>query len=142
MRRFSQDLAGIQPAYDAIVVGTGYGCGVAASRLARMGLKVCVLERGREIGLLKAMGSTRLGVLIIFCGESILLGFFGGVAGYLLGSAIARFVMQTVFTVSAGLDVRFAGLACAVSLCLALVGSAGPLLSVFRLDPVRSLRGE
>jgi cholesterol oxidase len=48
MRRFSQDLAGIQPAYDAIVVGTGYGGGVAASRLARMGLKVCVLERGRE----------------------------------------------------------------------------------------------
>ena len=48
MRRFSQDQAGIAASYDAIVIGSGYGGGIAASRLARMGLKVCVLERGRE----------------------------------------------------------------------------------------------
>ena len=34
--------------YDAVVVGSGYGAGVAASRLARMGFSVCILERGRE----------------------------------------------------------------------------------------------
>ena len=48
MRRFSQDLASLGPSTDAIVIGTGYGGGVAASRLARMGYKVTVLERGRE----------------------------------------------------------------------------------------------
>ncbi len=47
--RLSRDLAQIKSHYDAIVVGSGYGAGVAASRLARMGLKVAVLERGREI---------------------------------------------------------------------------------------------
>jgi cholesterol oxidase len=34
--------------YDAVVVGSGYGAGIAASRLARMGLSVAILERGRE----------------------------------------------------------------------------------------------
>ena len=37
-----------KPHYDAVVVGSGYGAGVAASRLARMGFTTCVLERGLE----------------------------------------------------------------------------------------------
>ena len=36
------------PAYDAVVIGSGYGGGVAASRLARMGLRLAVLEQGRH----------------------------------------------------------------------------------------------
>jgi cholesterol oxidase len=35
------------PVYDAVVIGSGYGGGVAASRLARTGLRLAVLEQGR-----------------------------------------------------------------------------------------------
>ena len=34
--------------YDAVVIGSGYGGGVAASRLARMGLRLVLLEQGRR----------------------------------------------------------------------------------------------
>lgn len=36
------------PLYDAVIIGSGYGGGVAASRLARMGLRVAVIEQGRK----------------------------------------------------------------------------------------------
>jgi choline dehydrogenase-like flavoprotein len=51
MPRLSRPVESLRDHYDAVVVGSGYGGGIAASRLARSGRRVCVLERGKDMQL-------------------------------------------------------------------------------------------
>ena len=46
--RISRPVELLRNEYDCLVIGSGYGGGVAASRMARAGQSVCLLERGRE----------------------------------------------------------------------------------------------
>ena len=48
MPRISKSIDTLNDHYDVVVIGSGYGGGIAASRLSRAGRQVCVLERGRE----------------------------------------------------------------------------------------------
>jgi cholesterol oxidase len=46
--RLSSPIHTLRPHYSVVVIGSGYGAGIAASRLSRAGQDVCVLERGKE----------------------------------------------------------------------------------------------
>lgn len=48
MGRLSSPIEQIKDHYTVVIVGSGYGAAIAASRLARAGQQVCVLERGKE----------------------------------------------------------------------------------------------
>ena len=46
--KLSSGLDELENFYDVIIVGSGYGASIAASRCARAGQLVCVLEKGKE----------------------------------------------------------------------------------------------
>jgi cholesterol oxidase len=48
MARLSSHLGELKDHYPVVVVGSGYGAAITASRLARAGQNVCILERGKE----------------------------------------------------------------------------------------------
>jgi cholesterol oxidase len=48
MSRLSTPVEQLKEHYTVAVIGSGYGGGIAASRMARAGQSVCILERGKE----------------------------------------------------------------------------------------------
>lgn len=50
MERLSRPVTELQRnSFEVVIIGSGYGGSIAASRMARAGKSVCLLERGREI---------------------------------------------------------------------------------------------
>ncbi|MGH3773384.1 MAG: alpha/beta fold hydrolase [Pseudonocardiaceae bacterium] len=47
--RLSSPVEDLEDHYEVVVVGSGYGGAITASRLARAGRRVCLLERGKEL---------------------------------------------------------------------------------------------
>jgi putative ABC transport system permease protein len=56
-----------------------------------------VNERVREIGMLKALGTPRRGIMMIFLTEAVLAGFVGGLIGAGLGSTLSFWVASSLF---------------------------------------------
>ena len=67
---------------------------------------VSLIERTREIGILKALGMKSRSVLAIFLGESVIIGLIGALAGIGLGWGLAVIVAEVLgsgaFSVGAG----------------------------------------
>lgn len=68
--------------------------GMVALTVAALGmfntLTVSLLERTREVGLMKAMGMKSSEVRELFLTESMIMGFFGGILGIVLGFVLGK----------------------------------------------------
>ena len=124
-----------------VFVGLSVAFGIASV------LVVSVVQKSREIGILRAMGITREQVLRIFLLQGGLLGFGGALAGSVLGS-LGLFVWQQAQRNPDGtvmFAVSFEPLMFAMALMLAtvtgLMASFAPAMRAARLDPVSAIRG-
>lgn len=62
---------------------------ITAGLMLLMVLFISVMERSREIGILRSLGATKSDILSIFTVESGLLGFFAGILGIVLSIAVS-----------------------------------------------------
>lgn len=111
---------------------------------------ISVLERTREIGLMKALGARGADVAWLFRIEAAWIGFLGGVIGsliaYLVGTAINPWLMKTLGLGSGNYILIFdASQIVLLILALTIVAIiAGwlPARKAARLDPIEALRTE
>lgn len=110
-------------------------------------LVVSVVQKSREIGILRAMGISRGQILRIFLIQGGLLGFLGSLAGSALGLAALvlwlRYARNADGTPLFGLviDPGLFALAVVLATATGLAAAFAPALRAARLDPVVAIRG-
>lgn len=104
---------------------------------------MAVLERRREIGLMKALGATNRMIMMQFLTESALLSVIGGVGGVILGILLAMAVGTfSGFAISPIVTPTLALIGIAFALFLGILGGFYPARKAAKLDAVEALRYE
>jgi putative ABC transport system permease protein len=102
---------------------------------------VSVIERRREIGILKALGATERDIWGQFLIEAAFLTFSGGIIGVIVGWAISSIVDLTgLMTTVVSADIVI--LAVSVSVGIGLFFGFYPAWQASRLNPIEALRSE
>ncbi|MDP2743706.1 MAG: ABC transporter permease [Dehalococcoidia bacterium] len=118
------------------------GAALAASALGVMAtMTTMVMERRREIGLMKAIGAENSQIATIFLMEAGIIGLVGGVMGYALGLGLAQFVGREVFGMPFSFNAMAFPLTLALSTLVALAGSALPVRQGTHVEPIELLKG-
>ncbi len=125
-----------------LVMGAIAGISLLVGGIGIMNIMLAsVLERTREIGVRRAVGARRADIRFQFIVESFAISALGGVAGVLMGLAIAAAVAA-----SAGWPTRVEAwsilLATGVAMAVGLASGIYPAARAAELDPIESLRYE
>ena len=135
-------------AVQAVVIG------IAAISLLVGGIGImntmytAVLERTKEIGIMKAIGATNKSIMTIFLLESGMLGLLGGAVGVIIGagmaalaSSVGRQLLGTTY-LQAVFPLYLIFGALAFSFVIGMASGALPAMQASRLRPVEALRYE
>lgn len=113
---------------------------------------VSLIERTREIGILKALGMKSRTVLLIFLGESVIIGLIGAIVGIVLGWILANVTARILgsgvfgggggFTITPLLTPEVLVGALAFGVGVSVIFALYPAWRASKLKPVEALRYE
>ena len=123
-----------------VVMGVGVIIGFAVVCLS---MYMSVLQRTREIGILKSLGASKIFILRIILTEALLLGAGGTVLGIVMSYG-AFWLLRTLRPASIPIIPvpEWWPIAAAVTLAGALLGALYPALNAARQDPIEALAYE
>lgn len=100
-----------------------------------------IMERAKEIGLMKALGARQWQIMLLFYLEAASSGLLGGAAGCVAGWGLAKFIGLMLF--DAPLNFTWVVVPCVlvVAVLISLIGTWFPARRIARLYPVEVLYG-
>ena len=101
-----------------------------------------VLERRKDIGVMKTLGAADALLMRLFMTESASLGLAGGVLGYGVGAWLAHGLAARLFGVALRLNGWTLPVVCGLTVMLAVIAAQVPLRIVGAIQPTVVLKGE
>ncbi len=105
-------------------------------------MHIAVSERVAEIGLLTALGATRMRIRVLFLVESTVLSTLGGLAGLIIGTSISWLLKLLVSGLPVNIPWDYVLAALGLSMFIGLAAGVIPAMRAANLDPVDALRAE
>jgi putative ABC transport system permease protein len=115
---------------------------LASALAVSAAMATAILERRREVGLMKALGAGKIAVAVLFFAESVLLAAFGGTLGFVLGTWLARRIGMSIFNSQISVEPVLFPYVLVLAALVTFVGSAAAIRKAMRFDPVHVLRGD
>jgi putative ABC transport system permease protein len=115
---------------------------LASALAVSAAMATAIFERRAEVGLMKALGASKLAVASIFFAEATLLALIGGLAGFAAGGLLARQIGRSIFDSQIGIQPVLLPVVLVVAVLVTFAGSAAAIRRAVQLDPVFALRGE
>ncbi len=100
-----------------------------------------VMERSREIGLMKALGAKNYEVILMILTETLIAGILGGIVGYFIGMGFAQVIGYTVFGSAIANNIVVVPIVGALMVAVILLGSVPAIRTLLSLQPASVLHG-
>jgi putative ABC transport system permease protein len=101
-----------------------------------------VMERTREIGILKSMGATKLYIVNVIVGETVVLAIGGIICGILFSMAARGGILAKFPTLRVEMTTAWVLYATVIALIGAILGGIYPAFKAARKDPIDALAYE
>lgn len=100
-----------------------------------------VMERSREIGLMKALGAKNYEVILMILTETLIAGIAGGIVGDFIGMGFAQVIGYTVFGSAIANNIIVVPIVGALMVAVILLGSVPAIRTLLSLQPASVLHG-
>ena len=100
-----------------------------------------VMERSRELGLLKALGATDIMVILSILAEIFIVGIGGGIVGYFVGLLFAQLIGVGVFGSPMAINIAVVPIVIVLMSLVLLLGSVPAVRALLMLQPAEVLHG-
>ena len=108
---------------------------------------ISVLERTKEIGILRALGASKANISQVFNAETFIIGACSGILGVLIASLLtipANAIIRNLLgdTLKVSLPITYSGILTLLSIIITVLGGLLPAHKAAKKDPVEALRTE